>query len=72
MNPHFHKFMTLLATRLHALFEHNEAKLFHIGHFFARLVTESIGRFHYQKGDTYGNKVFTEVAPVGWTACGRS
>ena len=54
----FDKFMTLLATRLHALVEHNEAKYYDFAHFFARLGTESFGRFQWKSGQTYGNMVY--------------
>jgi|CXWL01.1.fsa_nt_gi hypothetical protein len=58
----FRKFMTLLATRLHALIEH-EFGLGSPTHFLTRLITESLGRFHAKGGQTWANSVYYYFAP---------
>lgn len=60
----FPKFMTMLGTRLHILFEHNEANIPNISYFLARLVTESLGRFQAKSGQTYGNMVYHYFVPT--------
>lgn len=59
----FQKFMTNLATRLHVLFEHNEATLASTSYFLARLRTESLVRFTLSHGGTEANGVYNYFAP---------
>ena len=58
----FHKLMTLLATELHRLFEH-EFGYGNPSDFLARLTTESLGRFHTKSGETYANSMYYYFAP---------
>lgn len=58
----FDKFMTILATRLHTLFEH-EFGYGNPQYFLTRLTTESLGRFHTERGQTYANMVYYYFSP---------
>lgn len=60
----FQKFMTMLGTRLHLLFEHNEASIPNIDYFLARLVIESLGRLELKRGQTWANMVYYYFAPT--------
>lgn len=51
------KFMTMLATRLHTLIEH-EFGYGNPTYFISRLTTESLGRFNPERGQTYANMVY--------------
>lgn len=51
------KFMIMLASRLYTLFDH-EFGYGNPSYFFARLVTESFGRFHTGTGGTYADMAF--------------
>lgn len=53
----FDKFMTNLATRLHTLIEHNEADIPNKSHFFARLKSESLGRFRPEFGQSFAENM---------------
>lgn len=58
------KFLNLLGIRFHTLFEHNELGHINYSHFFARLKSESFGRFHGKSGETYGNMAYYYFSPV--------
>jgi hypothetical protein len=60
----FHKFMTMLATRLRVLFEQNEANILNIPHFLGRPISESIGRFYAKSGQACANMVYHYFAPA--------
>lgn len=58
------KFLDLLGIRFHTLFEHNELGHINYSHFFARLKSESFGRFQGKSGETYGNMAYYYFSPV--------
>lgn len=56
------KFMTMLATRLHTLLEH-EFGYGNPSYFFNRLITESLGRFRTESGQTWANMAYAYFSP---------
>ena len=59
----YNKFLRLLGTRLHQLFEFYEARLENHPHFLARLLSESFGRFH-SDARTLEGMVFEFFSPT--------